>query len=191
MSGINDESTKEFSARTKVFPAGSATRNLATTFFSSRGAMARTKQKAIKSTGGKRTTVITNKGPGTHTVYTTTFGDQTGRRRTVYTIPKNKVKKPHRFRPGTVALREIRRYQKSTDVLIRKLPFARLVREITQDYKTELRYQATAIEALQQAAEDYLTHLFEDANLCALHAKRVTILPKDMQLSRRIRGERD
>ena len=100
------------------------------------------------------------------------------------------VKKPHRYRPGTVALREIRRYQKSTELLIRKLPFNRLVREIAQDFKTELRFQIQAIGALQEAAEAYLVGLFEDTNLCAIHAKRVTIMPKDIQLARRIRGER-
>ena len=115
------------------------------------------------------------------------------------------VKKPHRYRPGTVALREIRRYQKSTDLLIRKAPFHRLVREIVQalieerkdDVKTKhdspmdkVRMQSTAILALQEASEAYLVGLFEDVNLCAIHAKRVTIMPKDMQLARRIRGER-
>uniref|UniRef100_A0A453MV18 Core Histone H2A/H2B/H3 domain-containing protein n=1 Tax=Aegilops tauschii subsp. strangulata TaxID=200361 RepID=A0A453MV18_AEGTS len=100
------------------------------------------------------------------------------------------VKKPHRYRPGTVALREIRKYQKSTDLLIRKLPFQRLVREIAQDFKTDLRFQSHAVLALQEAAEAYLVGLFEDTNLCAIHAKRVTIMPKDIQLARRIRGER-
>ena len=100
------------------------------------------------------------------------------------------VKKPHRYRPGTVALREIRRYQKSTDLLIRKLPFQRLVREIAQDFKSDLRFQGSAVLALQEAAEAYLVGLFEDTNLCAIHAKRVTIMPKDIQLARRIRGER-
>ena len=85
------------------------------------------------------------------------------------------VKKPHRYKPGTVALREIRRYQKSTDVLIRKLPFQRLVREIAQDFKSDLRFQSTAIGALQESVEAYLTSLFEDSNLCAIHARRVTI----------------
>ena len=100
------------------------------------------------------------------------------------------VMKPHRYRPGTVALREIRRYQKSTELLIRKLPFQRLVREIAQDFKTDLRFQSSAVVALQEASEAYLVGLFEDTNLCAVHAKRVTILAKDMQLARRIRGER-
>ena len=85
-----------------------------------------------------------------------------------------------------VALREIRRYQKSTELLLRK-PFQRLVREIAADIKTDLRFQSSAIGALQEAAEAYLIGVFEDANLCALHAKRVTILPKDMQLALRIR----
>ena len=100
------------------------------------------------------------------------------------------VKKPHRYRPGTVALREIRRYQKSTELLIRKLPFQRLVREIAQSFKTDLRFQSSAVTALQEASEAYLVGLFEDCNLAAIHAKRVTIMPKDMQLARRIRGER-
>eukprot|EP00358_Blepharisma_japonicum_P005265 CAMPEP_0202945654 /NCGR_PEP_ID=MMETSP1395-20130829/6999_1 /ASSEMBLY_ACC=CAM_ASM_000871 /TAXON_ID=5961 /ORGANISM="Blepharisma japonicum, Strain Stock R1072" /LENGTH=104 /DNA_ID=CAMNT_0049645847 /DNA_START=97 /DNA_END=411 /DNA_ORIENTATION=+ len=100
------------------------------------------------------------------------------------------VKKPHRFRPGTVALREIRKYQKSTELLVRKLPFQRLVREIAQEYKTDLRFQSSAVLALQEAAEAYLVGLFEDSNLCAIHGKRVTIMPRDMQLARRIRGER-
>jgi histone H3 len=100
------------------------------------------------------------------------------------------VKKPHRFRPGTVALREIRKYQKSTELLIRKRPFQRLVREIAQEYKTDLRFQSSAVAALQEACEAYLVGLFEDTNLCAIHAKRVTIMPKDMQLARSIRAER-
>ncbi|KAB7496038.1 histone H3 [Armadillidium nasatum] len=75
------------------------------------------------------------------------------------------VKKPHRCRPGTVALREIRRYQKSTELLIRKLPFQRLVREIAQDFKTDLRFQSSAVMALQEASEAHLVGLFEDTNL--------------------------
>lgn len=106
-----------------------------------------------------------------------------------------------RWRPGTKALREIRQYQKSTELLLRKLPFARLVREIALDYTNAahlgglggggadyLRWQSTAIQALQEAAEAYLVHLFEDTNLLAIHAKRVTIMQKDIQLARRIRG---
>ena len=100
------------------------------------------------------------------------------------------IKKPHRYRPGTVALREIRKFQKSTDLLIRKLPFQRLVREIASENKSDLRFQSQAILALQEATEAYLVGLFEDTNLCAIHAKRVTIMPKDMQLARRIRGEK-
>lgn len=101
-------------------------------------------------------------------------------------------RKPHRYRPGTVALRDIRKYQKSVDLLIRKGPFQRLVREIADDLdpnKKDWRFQSTAVLALQEAGESYLTGLFEDANLCAIHAKRVTIFPKDMQLARRIRGD--
>ena len=108
-----------------------------------------------------------------------------------YRYPKIQggMKKPHRYRPGTVALREIRKYQKSTDLLLRKLPFQRVVKEIAQNFKADLRFQTAAIEALQTAAEAYLVSMFEDANLCAIHAKRVTIMPKDIQLARRIRGD--
>ncbi|XP_063281643.1 histone H3-like [Pelobates fuscus] len=143
--------------------------------------MARTKQTARKSTGGKAprkqlaTKAARKSAPAT-----------------------GGVKKPHSYRPGTVALREIRRYQKSTELLIRKLPFQRLVREIAQDFKPDLRFQSSAVMALQEASEAgpllgflaYLVGLFEDTNLCAIHAKRVTIMPKDIQLARRIRGER-
>ena len=99
-------------------------------------------------------------------------------------------RKPFRYRPGTVALREIRRYQKSTEMLIPRLPFQRLVREVAQDFKDDLLFQAAALGALQEACEAYLVGLFEDTNLCAIHARRVTIMPRDIQLSRRIRGER-
>jgi histone H3 len=111
--------------------------------------------------------------------------------------PIGSARKPHRYRPGIVALREIRRYQKSTEFLIRKAPFQRLVREIAQNIDLsgkirghDVRFQSTAILALQEASEAYLVGLFEDTNLCAIHAKRVTIMPKDMLLARRIRGER-
>lgn len=105
-------------------------------------------------------------------------------------------KKRHRYRPGTVALREIRRYQKSTDLLIRRDPFRKLVREVhekmfqTQSLQLNLRYQSLAVDALQHAAEGYLVSVFEDANLCTLHAGRVTLMQKDLQLAMRIRGER-
>ncbi|CAE6443168.1 unnamed protein product [Rhizoctonia solani] len=140
-------------------------------------AMARTKQTARKSTGGKapRKQLATKQARKSAKSAPTTTGG---------------VKKPHRFRPGTVALREIRRYQKSTELLIRKLPFQRLVREIAQDFKTDLRFQSSAVMALQEASEAYLVSLFEDTNLAAIHAKRVTIQPKDLALARRLRGER-
>ena len=95
-----------------------------------------------------------------------------------------------KFRPGIAALKEICHFQKGSSLLIRKLPFQRLVREIAQDIKTNLRFQQAAVEALQEASEAYLVGLFEDTNLCAIHARRVTIMPKDIQLARRIRGER-
>ena len=99
------------------------------------------------------------------------------------------IKKPYRYRPSTVPLCEIRHYQKSTELLIRKLPFQRLVRELIQDVRGDLRFQSTALLAAQEASEAYLVGLFEDTNLCAIHAKRVTIMPKDIQLSRQIRKE--
>ncbi|CAH1443185.1 unnamed protein product [Lactuca virosa] len=190
--------------------------------------MARTKQTARKSTGGKapRKKLVTK---AARKSAPTTGG----------------VKKPHRFRSGTVVLREIRKYQKITqetsvskttkiwpeqskllanppeeklqgsNCRLRrpgncsdyrmseeaagnnraegnpKLPFQRLVREIAQDFKTNMRFQSSSVvAALQEASEAYLVGLFEDTNLCAIHAKRVTIMPKDMQLARRIRGER-
>ena len=134
--------------------------------------MARCKQSARKSTGGKA--------PRLHLA--TKAAREKARR-------FGGIKKPHRYRPGTVALREIRKYQKSTELLIRKAPFQRLVKEIAIDFKSDLRMQSTALLALQEASEAYLIKLFEDTNECALHGKRVTIMPKDMQLAQRIRGE--
>ncbi len=102
------------------------------------------------------------------------------------------INKKPRYRPASVAAREIRKYRASTDLLIKKLPFQRLVREITVDLfpSKEYRFQTAALAALQEAAEAYLVSLFEDTNLCAMHAKRVTIMPNDMLLARRIRGEK-
>ena len=102
---------------------------------------------------------------------------------------QGRLVKPHRYRAGTVALKDIRHYQGSTALLILKLPFQRVVREITQDFKTDLRFKSVAVLCLQEAAEAYLVRLFDDANLCAIHARRVTIMPKDILLARRIRGE--
>ena len=132
--------------------------------------MARTKQTARKSTGGKTSHSVGTKAPSKATA--------------------GGVRKPHRYRPGTVAIREIRRYQKSADLLIRKLPFQRLVRELSQDFMTDLRWTGPAILALQEASENYLVGLFEDTQLAAIHTKRVSIKADDMQLARRIRGER-
>ena len=102
---------------------------------------------------------------------------------------QGRLVKPHRYRAGTAALCDIRHFQKSTALLIHKLPFQRLVREIAQDYKTDLQFQSVAILCLQESAEAYLVGLFEDTNLCTIHARRVTIMPKDIQLARRIQGE--
>ena len=96
---------------------------------------------------------------------------------------KGRQIKPHRYQAGTAALCDIRHFQKNTALLIRKLPFQRLVREITQDFKTDLQFQSVAILCLQEAAEAYLVGLFEDTNLCSIHARRVTIMPKDIQLA--------
>ena len=137
--------------------------------------MARTKQTARKCTGGKapRKQLATK-----------------AARKSLPTAGV-KVRKPRRFRPGTVALRQIRKYQASTDHLIRRAPFQRLVREIAQDAEnlTNIRFQSTALLALQEASEAYLVGLFEDTNLCAIHGRRVTIMPKDMRLALRIRGD--
>ena len=92
------------------------------------------------------------------------------------------------YRPGTLALKEIRHYQKTTDLLIRRAPFIRLCKEVSQDMGFLYRFQSNAIAALQEASEAFLVGLFEDTNLIAIHAKRKTIMPKDMQLARRIRG---
>ncbi|RMY37985.1 hypothetical protein D0866_02914 [Hortaea werneckii] len=132
--------------------------------------MARTKQTARKSVGGKAPT-------------RTPLGSEPNA-----TLRKSKAKKPRRYKPGTAALREIRRYQKSTDLLIRKLPFQRVVREIAEDIKAGFRFQSSAIGALQEAVEAYLVSMLEDTNECAIHAKRVTIQRKDMQLACRLRG---
>ena len=136
--------------------------------------MARTKQTCRKATGGK----------APRRQLTTRTAKYKCR------SPTGQVKKPHRYRPGTVALREIRKYQRSSNLLLRRLPFKRLIKEIAVVYKHDVRFQSTAVQALQEAAEAYLISLFEDTNLVALHCKRVTIMPKDMALARRIRGER-
>ena len=157
--------------------------------------MARTKKTARKKTGKTPRKQLATKNP-----VKTLTAEQARKNAAKATLagqknlgnPQNTggLKRPMRWRPGTVALREIRRYQKSTELLIRKLPFSRLVREIAQDFKTDLCFQPQAFAALQEAAEAYLVGLFEDTNLCGIHAKRVTIMPKDIQLARRIRGER-
>ncbi|KAF7684802.1 histone H3.1/H3.2 [Astathelohania contejeani] len=133
--------------------------------------MARTKQTARKSTGGKapRKQLATK-----------------AARKTAVPIPSTGIKRP-RYKPGTVALREIRRYQKSTENLIRKLPFQRFVRSIALEYRADVRFQGSALGALQEATEKFLSELFEDANLCAVHGGRVTVQPKDLHLAMRLR----
>lgn len=139
--------------------------------------MARTKQAGAsgpgKNNGGKqpRHLQVGNKKPRTEPVM------------------QGGVKGKTRYRPGEQALKEIRKYQKSTELLMRKLPFQRLVREIAGQIQEGLRFQTSAIMALQEAAEAYLVGLFEDTMLCAVHAGRMTIMSKDLKLARRIRGE--
>jgi histone H3 len=154
--------------------------------------MARTKQTARKTVGGKAPRVFPGMTPPKSVQVSVTPNNVVQRlaihRASGGKVAQGAIKKTHRYRPGTVALREIRRYQKSSELLIRKLPFQRLVKEIAQDFKADLRFQSSAILALQEAAEAYLVALFEDTNLCAIHAGRVTIMSKDMRLARRIRG---
>ena len=143
--------------------------------------MARMKQTSVKNT---------TSGPAPHAV----FAGKKNIKNLASVAAQGLLKKQNiskrRYKPGTVALRQIRKYQKTTNPLIRKLPFQRLVREIAQDFRSHLRFQQSAILALQEASEAYLVGLFMDTNLLAIHSKRVTIFPKDMQLARRIRGER-
>jgi histone H3 len=138
--------------------------------------MARTKQTARKSIGGKTPRK--------------TLGNKVARKQAL-SIDSQEAKKQHRFSPGTVALREIRKYQKSTDLLIRKLRFQRLVREIATSYRGDLRFQSPALAALQEASEAYLVSIFEDTNRCARHANRITIMERDIQLAQSIHGERN
>ena len=164
-------------------------------YFRERNRMTRTKTTARKSTGKRpRESLVSN-------LPRKTLSSEQARKnvaKAMAAAQKNLgnpprtggLKRPMQYRPGTVALREIRRYQKTAELLIRKLPLSRLVREIAQDFKTDLRFQPQVIGVLQEAAEAYLVGLLEDTNLCAIHAKRATIMPKDIQLARRIRGER-
>ncbi len=130
--------------------------------------MARTKQSAHKSTNGSRTKSI--KSPAS----------SSGTNKKGVVQPANVIKKPHRYRPGTVALREIRRYQKSTDFLLRRAPFRRLVREVAQDFKSDLRFSKDALEALQEASESFLVDLMSDTNDATMHRARQKIMVKDL-----------
>ena len=150
--------------------------------------MARTKTTARKSTGGGI------KKPRKQIPLPSKSKLQTKSAKKTVPVPESitggGIKRAHRYRPGTVALREIRKYQKSTDLLLRKLPFQRIVKDITQSYKQDIRYRSSALEALQHSCEAFIVGLFEDTNLCAIHAKRVTIMVKDIALARRIRGDK-
>ena len=105
-------------------------------------------------------------------------------------------KKPHRYQPGLLALREIQRYQQSTDCLIKRIPFNKVIKEICQEYRVcpdgpgtssiQVRFQSMTLAALQEAAENFLVGLFEDVNLLAVHRKRVTVMPCDIRLALRI-----
>ena len=107
-------------------------------------------------------------------------------------VPTKKVvpTTARKYKPGTVAIRDIRRYQKGTEVLLRKLPFQRLVRELAQGQKDGIRFQASAVLAMQEATEAHIVNLFADTCLCAIHGKRVTIQPRDLRLALRLRGSR-
>ena len=106
------------------------------------------------------------------------------------------IKKPHRYCPGLLALRGICRYQQSTKSLIRRTPFNKLIKEISQEYRiclegpgtpsVQVRFQSTALAALQEAIENFVGGLFEDVNVLAVHAKRVTVMPCDIRLALRI-----
>lgn len=146
--------------------------------------MARTKQTARKSTGGKAPRLQ---------LATKSARESEARER------MRKIK-PYKYRPGTVSLREIRRFQKSTDTLIPKISFGRVAKEVAQDMAQEIhmdhgklskdnvRFQTTALAAVQEAAEAFIVNQMEETNLCAIHAKRVTIQPKDMDLALKIGG---
>jgi histone H3 len=152
--------------------------------------MARVKQTARKTIGGKahRFTMLTAaRAERQHQQAANAAAQAAPPRRQL--VGGGGGKKPHRYRPGTVALRQIRRFQKTTELLIRKAPFQRLVREIAHKLKKEVRFQSTAVLALQEASEAYMVGMFEDTNLAALHAKLVTIMPRDMLLARRLRGK--
>ncbi|KAL0265990.1 UNVERIFIED_CONTAM: hypothetical protein PYX00_011707 [Menopon gallinae] len=134
--------------------------------------MARTKQTARKTTGGKAPRKqIASKAA----------------RKTSQPTPQTATKRTH-YKPGTLALKEIRRYQNSTELLIRKLPFQRLVRNIAQQYKADVRFQGSALACVQESLETFLTYYFEMASACAVHARRVTILKRDLSLVDKIRG---
>lgn len=152
--------------------------------------MARTKQSAHRFTGGKHirrkakakeftTEDSTTPQPNTE------LGDGIIEQQT-----QTKERKPHKYRPGTVALRQIRSYQRAVNLLIPKLPFQRLCRDIAKDIRPDLRFQAAAVEAIQESAEAYIISVFEDANLCAIHARRVTMMARDIRLARRLRSDR-
>ncbi|CAM0954915.1 unnamed protein product [Alopecurus aequalis] len=158
--------------------------------------MARTKQTALKSTRPPPKKKL-KFGREQETVSPSTSATaRRGGRRTATATPEvasaqQRARKPHRFKPGTVALRQIRKFQKSTELLIPFAPFVRLVKEISEFYSKEVsRWNPAALVALQEAAEYHLVDMFERANLCAIHAKRVTIMQKDIQLARRIAGQR-
>ncbi|KAG5021756.1 hypothetical protein JHK85_018098 [Glycine max] len=103
--------------------------------------------------------------------------------------PEAQGRKKRRNRSGTVALREIRHFQRSCELLIPAAPFIRCVKQITNQFSTEVsRWTPEAVVALQEAAEEYLVHLFEDGMLCAIHARRITLMKKDIELARRLGG---
>nr|WIM49692.1 centromere-specific histone H3 variant [Allium cepa] len=151
--------------------------------------MARTKQMAHKKL--RRKLNVDEAGPSTPVTRSTEVNPKSSRLTPITEDRGTGARKKHRFRPGTVALREIRKYQKTAELLIPAAPFIRLVREITNLYSKEVtRWTPEALLAIQEAAEFFIINLLEEANLCAIHAKRVTLMQKDIQLARRIGGAR-
>jgi histone H3/H4 len=155
---------KSSSATTSSGPSSAPSTQVAQVASSSSGASAPKKSRAKASSSQNVTESVTNPADSETT----------------------QKKKPHKFRAGTVALREIRRYQKTTDLLLRRAPFQRLVRQVASEFKVPgtdgLRFQASAVEALQEATEASMISMFQNANRYAIHANRVSVTPDDMEL---------
>lgn len=139
--------------------------------------MARTKQTARKSTTGK----------APRKQLKTKAGRKTSESRPAPTMSAGKKKINRYHKPGVMALKEIYRYQKSTDLLIKKMPFRRVIRELAREINPELRFRSVALQTIQECAENFLVKLCEDSKLVAIHAKRVTMMAKDLLLILKIK----